>query len=358
VLDLTTDLVTLTRALCDVPSVSGDERALADLVETALAGLPHLEVLRDGDAVVARTDLGRERRVVLAGHLDTVPIAGNLPSELREGADGPVIWGRGTVDMKAGVAVLLALAAAVREPVVDLTYVFYDAEEVESERNGLGRLVARHPDWVRADMAVLGEPTAGALEGGCNGTLRVEVVVPGVAAHSARSWMGENAVHAAHTVLARLNDYSAVDVDVDGLIYREGLNAVGIRGGIAGNVIPDECIVTVNYRFAPSRTEAEALDHVREVFDGYELRLTDTAPGARPGLDRPEAAELAAVVARRTGVPPRAKLGWTDVSRFSALGIPAVNFGPGDPVLAHADDEQTPVAHLDACFGVLHEWLT
>lgn len=359
-LDLSADLVTLTRALCDVPSVSGDEKALADLVQAALEELEHLEVLRDGDAVVARTHLGRGRRVVLAGHLDTVPVAGNLPTELREEPDGAgqVIWGRGTVDMKAGDAVLLALAATVREPSVDVTYVFYDAEEVEADRNGLGRLVARHPDWVAGDMAVLGEPTAGALEGGCNGTLRVEVVVRGTAAHSARAWLGVNAVHGAAEVLARLVRYVPREVEVDGLTYREGLNAVGIRGGIAGNVIPDECVVTVNYRFAPSRTEAQAKAHVREVFDGYEVRVTDSAPGSRPGLDRPEALELADVVARLTGLPPRAKQGWTDVARFAGLGVPAVNFGPGDPSLAHADDERTPVSDLVVCFDALRTWLT
>ncbi|MDO8121405.1 succinyl-diaminopimelate desuccinylase [Isoptericola sp. b490] len=357
-LDLSADLVTLTRALCDVPSVSGAERQIADLVHGALSGLGYLEVLRDGDAVVARTHLARGRRVVLAGHLDTVPVAANLPSELRDSADGPVVWGRGTVDMKGGVAVLLALAAAVREPSADLTYVFYDAEEVEADRNGLGRLVARHPDWVAGDMAVLGEPTAGALEGGCNGTLRVEVVVPGRAAHSARSWLGVNAVHGAAEVLHRLVEYRPREVDVDGLVYREGLNAVGIRGGVAGNVIPDECVVTVNYRFAPSRSEHEAFEHVSALFDGYEVRLTDSAPGARPGLDRPEAAGLAAVVAGLTGRPPRAKQGWTDVARFAGLGVPAVNFGPGDPSLAHADDERTPVADLTVCFEALRAWLT
>jgi succinyl-diaminopimelate desuccinylase len=246
----------------------------------------------------------------------------------------------------------------VREPSSDVTYVFYDAEEVESARNGLGRLVAHHPEWVAGDMAVLGEPTAGALEGGCNGTLRVEVVVAGKAAHSARSWLGVNAVHGAAEVLRRLVEYTPREVDVDGLVYREGLNAVGITGGIAGNVIPDECVVTVNYRFAPSRSQDAALAHVREVFDGYELRVTDTAPGARPGLDSPAATGLAEVVARLTGRPPQAKQGWTDVARFTALGVPAVNFGPGDPSLAHADDEQTPVADLAVCFGALREWLT
>ncbi|HMO11101.1 MAG TPA: succinyl-diaminopimelate desuccinylase, partial [Actinotalea sp.] len=323
----------------------------------ALRTLGHLEVLRDGDAIVARTDLGRARRVVLAGHLDTVPVAGNLPAQLRAEPAGDVLWGRGTVDMKGGVAVLLALAAAVRTPAMDVTYVFYDAEEVESSRNGLGRLVTRHPDWVAGDMAVLGEPTAAALEGGCNGTVRVEVTVRGTAAHSARSWLGVNAVHGAAAVLDRLVRYAAREVEVDGLVYREGLNAVGIRGGVAGNVIPDECVVTVNYRFAPSRSEAEALAHVREVFDGFDVQVTDSAPGARPGLDRPEAVELAEVVAALTGRAPSAKQGWTDVARFAALGVPAVNFGPGDPSLAHADDERVPVADLTACFDALRVWL-
>jgi len=357
-LDLTSDLVTLTRALCDLPSVSGSEREIADAVEAALRALGHLEVLRDGDCVVARTQLGLAERVVLAGHLDTVPIARNLPTQLRDTPDGPVVWGRGTVDMKAGDAVLLALAAAVRSPTRDVTWVFYDNEEVASELNGLGRLVANHPDWVTGDIAVLGEPTSGAIEGGCNGTLRVEVVVPGHAAHSARSWLGVNAIHGAAAVLERLVAHEPRVVEVDGLTYREGLNAVGIRGGIAGNVIPDECVVTVNHRFAPDRSEDEALAVVRELFEGYEVRLTDTAPGARPGLDHPAAAAFVAAVGAVTGEPPRAKLGWTDVARFSALGVPAVNFGPGDPSLAHADDEQTPVAHLALCFDALKAWLT
>ncbi len=357
-LDLTADLVTLTRALCDMPSVSGSEEEISDAVERALRGLGHLEVLRDGNALVARTLLGRAERVVLAGHLDTVPVARNLPTEVRSTPDGPVVWGRGTVDMKAGDAVFLALAASLRAPTRDVTWVFYDNEEVASELNGLGRLVANHPDWVSGDIAVLGEPTSGAIEGGCNGTLRVEVVVPGRAAHSARSWLGVNAIHGAAAVLERLAAHEARVAVVDGLTYREGLNAVGIRGGIAGNVIPDECVVTVNHRFAPDRTEQEALAGVRALFDGYEVRVTDTAPGARPGLDHPAAAAFVAAVGAVTGRPPRAKLGWTDVARFSALGVPAVNFGPGDPSLAHADDEQTPVADLTVCFDALHGWLT
>ena len=362
-LDLRGDVVDLARAVCDIPSVSGDERRLADAVERALRAEPHLEVLRDGDAVMARTSLGRAERVVIAGHLDTVPIAANLPTELRtvtatDGSTSVELWGRGTVDMKGGVAVQLALAATVPEPTRDVTWVFYDNEEIAAVHNGLARLMRNPPDWLRADFAVLCEPTVAAIEGGCNGTLRAEVRIPGRTAHSGRSWLGVNAVHGAAPVLQRLTDYVARAVEVDGLTYREGLNAVAIRGGIAGNMIPDECVVTVNYRFAPAIDLAEAEAHVREVFAGYDVQVTDGAPGARPGLDHPAAAAFAEAVAGLTGRPPAAKLGWTDVARFSALGVPAVNFGPGDPTLAHADDERCPVDQIRECLTGLRSWLT
>ncbi len=353
-LDPRGDLVALTRAICDVPSVSGDERALADLVEEALRSAAHLEVLRDGDAVVARTHLGRAQRVVVAGHLDTVPVADNLPTRVV----GDELWGRGTVDMKGGVAVALALAVALDAPTRDVTWVFYDHEEVAADLNGLGRLVRNHPDWLACDFAVLGEPSNGGLEGGCNGTLRAEVRLAGVAAHSARAWAGVNAVHAAGEVLRRLEAYEPRSVDVDGLVYRESLNAVLISGGTATNVIPDGCVVTVNYRFAPSSSVADAQAHVRELFDGYDVVVTDAAPGARPGLDAPAAQEFAAAVLAVTGGAPAPKYGWTDVARFSELGVPAVNFGPGDPMLAHKDDERCPLAQLRTSYEALRVWLT
>jgi len=276
-LDLTSDLVTLTRELCDLPSESGQEAALADAIEAALREQPHLEVLRDGDAVVARTRLGARSRVVIAGHIDTVPVADNLPTRVvGEGARAE-IWGRGTVDMKGGVAVQLALAAALDEPTRDVTWVFYDHEEVDASLSGLGRIVRNHPDWLAGEFAILCEPTAAGIEGGCNGTLRLEVRVAGVAAHSARAWMGVNAIHGAAEVLRRLEAYEPASVEVDGLVYREGLNAVTIRGGVATNVVPDSCTVTVNYRFAPSSSLAQAEAHVREVFDGYEVVVVDGA---------------------------------------------------------------------------------
>jgi succinyl-diaminopimelate desuccinylase len=358
VLDPAGDLIVLTRALCDIPSVSGDEATIADVIEAALRPHEHLEVLRDGDTVVARTNLGLPSRVVVAGHIDTVPIADNVPTTVVGTGDDEVIWGRGTVDMKGGVAIQVALAAELSAPTRDVTWVFYDNEEVEASLNGLGRVARNHPDWLAADFAVLGEPSNAGIEGGCNGTLRVEVALSGVTAHTARSWMGSNAIHSAGEVLRRLESYVAAEIEVDGLVYREGLSAVAIRGGVAGNVVPDECVVTVNFRFAPARSVAQAEAHVREVFAGFDVTLTDAAPGARPGLDAPAAAEFAAVVLAVTGGAPAPKFGWTDVARFASLGIPAVNFGPGDPLLCHKDDERCAAAQVRLCHDALRTWLT
>ncbi|MFJ4411370.1 succinyl-diaminopimelate desuccinylase [Streptomyces sp. NPDC088910] len=350
-LDLSQDAARLTAQLVDVPSVSQQEKALADLVEEALRGLPHLTVDRDGDAVVARTRLGRAERVVLAGHIDTVPIADNLPSRLDENG---LLWGCGTSDMKAGVAVQLRLAATLTAPNRDLTYVFYDAEEIAAEFNGLKRLVERHPEWLAGDFAVLMEPTDGKVEGGCQGTLRIRVETTGRRAHSARSWLGDNAIHKAAPILDRLAVYEPRRVVIDGLEYREGLNAVRVEGGHAGNVIPDSCAVTVNFRFAPDRSEAEALAHAEEVFDGFTVVLTDSAPGALPGLAHPAAAAFV----RAIGTEPAPKDAWTDVARFSALGVPAVNYGPGDPKLAHAREEHVAVAAVLEAEERLRGWLT
>ncbi|MEU3569629.1 succinyl-diaminopimelate desuccinylase [Kitasatospora sp. NPDC036755] len=349
-LDLTLDGGTLTARLVDFPSVSGDEQALADAVETALRGYPHLTVDRHGNNVVARTNLGRAERVVLAGHLDTVPIADNLPSYV----EGDLLYGCGTSDMKSGVAVQLRLAATLAEPNRDLTYVFYDCEEVEAHRNGLGHLASEHPDWLAGDFAVLMEPSGAMVEGGCQGTLRAQVRLTGVRAHAARSWLGDNAIHHAAEVLGRLDRYQPRRVEIDGLEYREGLNAVRIDGGVAGNVIPDECVVTVNFRYAPDRSEADAEKHVREVFDGFELTVTDFAPGALPGLSQPAAQAFLAA----TGGQARAKFGWTDVARFSALGVPAVNYGPGDPNLAHKREEHCSLSAIAEVEERLRAWLT
>jgi succinyl-diaminopimelate desuccinylase len=347
--DVLVDPVELTRVLVDVESVSRNEKVIADCVEEVLRSASHLSVDRHGNTVMARTDLGREQRVVLAGHLDTVPINNNFPSTVVD----DLIYGCGTSDMKSGVALALHLAATLPDPGYDVTYLFYEAEEIEHQYNGLGLVAEAHPDWLEADFAVLLEPTYGTVEAGCQGTLRVVARTHGRRAHTARAWRGVNAIHAAGEILRRLDDYRPRTVTIDGCTYREGLNAVRIAGGVAGNVVPDECAVEVNMRFAPDRTEKQALEHVQEVFEGFELEVTDSAPGALPGLTAAPAREFLAAV----GSAPAAKLGWTDVARFAALGIPALNYGPGDPLLAHAPDEHVEIGKIRDGAATLHRWL-
>jgi succinyl-diaminopimelate desuccinylase len=352
-LDLRGDPVALTAALVDIPSESRDEARLADEIESALREQTRgFEVIRNGNAVLARTHHQKPSRVLLAGHIDTVPVAGNLPSR----RDGDQLRGCGTSDMKSGDAVFLHLAASVDEPVHDITLVLYDCEEIEHDANGLGRIERELPDWLRADVAVLGEPTGGYIEAGCQGTLRVVVSANGTRAHSARAWLGDNAIHKLGAVLDRLTAYRARTVDIDGCTYREGLSAVSIDGGVAGNVVPDRASVTLNFRFAPDRSVAQAFAHMREALDGLDVALeqTDAAEGAPPGLTMPAAATLVAAAGGRV----RAKFGWTDVARFSALGIPAVNYGPGDPNLAHRADERVEVAQITAAVDTLRGYLT
>jgi succinyl-diaminopimelate desuccinylase len=348
-LDLAVDAVRLTEDLVNIESVSGNEQAIADAVESALAGCTHLEVQRFGQTVVARTELGRDERVVIAGHLDTVPLNHNLPAR----RDDDALHGLGACDMKAGVAVALGIAATVPEPNRDVTFLFYECEEVEAERNGLQLLAQSHPELLQSDFAILMEPSDAVVEAGCQGTLRVDVTTRGTRAHSARSWTGVNAIHGAAEVLARLNAYEPRRPVIDGLEYHEGLNAVFVSGGVAGNVLPDECTVSVNYRFAPDRSVDEAYAHMQEVFEGFETELSDSAPGALPGLSVPAAAAFVEAVGGRANP----KFGWTDVARFSGLGIPAVNFGPGDPHLAHRQDEFVPLGQITAVDRQLRSWL-
>jgi succinyl-diaminopimelate desuccinylase len=316
-------------------------------------------VERIGNNVLARTNLGRPTRVVLAGHLDTVPIADNVPSRL----EGDRLYGCGTSDMKSGDAVMLRVAGRFgvpgAEPAHDLTFVFYDNEEVEAVKNGLGRIARERRGWLYGDLAILLEGTDGDIEAGCQGTLRARLTTAGRRAHSARSWLGQNAIHGLAGPLATLAAYEAREVEIDGCTYREGLNAVGISGGVAGNVIPDEAALLVNFRYAPDRDEDAAEAHVREVFAealraGATLEIVDHSGGALPGLSEPAAAAFVAAVGR----PARAKLGWTDVARFAAFGIPAVNYGPGDPTLAHTREEHVLVDRLQPTEDALVAYLS
>ncbi|MGN7227084.1 succinyl-diaminopimelate desuccinylase [Dietzia maris] len=382
-LDLTADPVDLTRALVDIPSPSREEDAIAAAVHDALvatvAGFTgpaadQTEVVRDGNRVLARTSRGLPTRVVLAGHLDTVPLADNVPCRVTGEGTDTVLHGCGTVDMKSGDAVFLHLFAALAdsdELAHDLTLVLYDCEEIEATANGLGVLERTHRDWLTGDVAILGEPTGGLIEAGCQGTLRIRVHARGVRAHSARSWLGDNAVHRLAPVLGALAAYEARSVDIDGCVYREGLQAVRMSAGVAGNTVPDEAWLDVNFRSAPDRDIDAALAHALDALGltglprvaegetppaepGLYWELTDLSPGALPGLGAPAAAELV----RAAGGRVRAKYGWTDVSRFAALGIPAVNLGPGDPGMAHKRDEYCPAAQITEVGRVLRTYLT
>jgi succinyl-diaminopimelate desuccinylase len=339
-----TDLLALTAELVDIPSVSRDEGAICDVVEQRLRAVPWLAVERVGDNVVARTELGRPQRLLLVGHVDTVPANGNE----RARVEGDVLWGLGAADMKGGIAVLVDLAETVDAPGVDVSYVFYAGEEIAAEHNGLRLLFAERPDLVSGDAAILGEPTEGVVEAGCQGTMKVEVVLAGARAHTARPWMGRNAVHRLGRVLAVVESFPERRPVLDGCEYREALQAVRVEGGVAGNVVPDRATVVLNHRFAPDRTPAQAEATVRELLapaldDGDSLEVVEVADGAPPGLDHP----LLAPLVERLGLPVRAKLGWTDVARFSAAGIPACNIGPGDPLLAHTAEERVERRSLE-----------
>lgn len=361
-LDLLADPVELSARLVDIPSPSHQERAIADALEDALlrafADRPgSVEVLRHGDNVLARTHRGLGTRVVLAGHIDTVPLADNVPHTFEDG----ILHGCGSVDMKSGLAVyahVFARLAATPELKSDLTLICYAGEEVASEFNGLGHIARDLPGWIEGDLALLGEPTGGVIEAGCQGSIRVKVVAHGVRAHSARAWLGENAAHRLVRVLERVADYTPrAAVNIDGCVYREGLNVVHLESGVATNTIPDEAWAFVNFRFAPDRTTDEALRHLLDILGeapGVEILVDDVAGAAAPGLDRRITRRLIDAV----GGEVRAKYGWTDVSRFAAAGIPAVNFGCGDPGFAHKKDEQCPVAQIRGVARALEAYLT
>lgn len=358
VLDLLRDPIALTEQLVNIPSPSGDEKEIADAIESSLRSLnlPGVEVIRFNDNVLARTNRNLQQRVILAGHVDTVPIADNLPSHRALNSENQdTLFGCGTVDMKSGLAVYLHIFARLcHRATRDLTFIAYEGEEVSGDRNGLGHIQREHPDWLEGDLALLGEPTGGWIEAGCQGSLRIRVTAHGTRAHSARSWLGDNAIHKLAPLISHIADYQPRNVTIDGLTYREGLNIVGMESGVANNVIPDEAWMNINFRFAPDRNVDEATTHVVETLgldslEGITWSLDDAVPGALPGVG---------VAGALGGGKVRAKYGWTDVARFSALGIPAVNFGAGDPSYAHKRDEQCPVHQITQVAEMLHTYLS
>ena len=348
------DTFMLAADLVAIPSVSFEEARITELITEELRRAEHLEVVTAGDNVVASTDLGRQWRLILAGHTDTVPAAGNAEARI----DGDILWGLGAADMKSGLAVMLDLAVNMRLPIVDVTYVFYAREEVAAVHNGLHEVAAARPDLLAADVALLLEPTGAIVEAGCQGTMRLKVTLAGERAHTARAWMGRNAIHRLASVLSVVEGYEPRRPTVSGCEFREGLQAVHVSGGVAGNVVPDEASLTINHRFAPDRTPEQAEEHVRALIEpvlgpGDSVEVTDMAPPADPGLDH----SLLKALVRNSGAAPRAKLGWTDAAFFASRGVPASNFGPGDPLLAHTSQEQVHRDSLNKVYRVLEDLL-
>ncbi|MCY3632097.1 MAG: succinyl-diaminopimelate desuccinylase [bacterium] len=352
---MTTDLLAKTAELIDVASVSYQEAAIADLIESRLRAVPGLSVDRVGDNVVARTDLGRPLRVLIGGHSDTVPPNDNAVARI----EGDVLWGLGAADMKSALAVMLELAADVAEPAVDVTWLFYAREEVRVADSGLRELFEVRPDLLAADVALLGEPTGGAIEAGCQGSMRAVVTLAGARAHTARPWMGVNAIHRLGSVLRLAEAYEPRTPVIDGCQFRESLQAVAVEGGVAGNVVPDQAQVTLGYRYAPDRRPTEAEDILRELLapllgDDDQFEVTEHAPAALPGLGHP-------VLQRLIGdnnLEIKAKLGWTDVAFFAERGIPAANFGPGDSTLAHTAEERVDRAAVESYRRCLEALIT
>ena len=346
-------LLGMATALVAIPSVSHYESPLADAVEAALDLCPWLEVERVGDNVVARTRLGRAQRVLIGGHLDTVPPSGGNeePRIVEE-----TLYGVGACDMKGGLAVLLHLAGMHPDPSVDVTWCFYVCEEVDQRFNGLRAIWDHRPELLEADAAVLAEPTGGVVEAGCQGTMRVRIELAGATAHTARPFTGRNAIHRMAPLLQRVADWPGREVELDGCTYAEQVQAVSVEGGVADNVVPDEARVTLNHRYAPDRGAKEAEAFLLELLQGTWdpetgdcWEVLDAGDGAPPSLGHPLLHDLVA----KSGAAPKAKVGWTDVASFWEHGVPAANFGPGDPLLAHHPDERVSETQLERAREVL-----
>ena len=348
------DLLRRTAELIEIPSESFGEGPITDVIEQQLRASTHLEVTRVGDNLVARTSLGRATRVVLAGHTDTVPANGNARPRIEE----DLLWGLGSADMKGGLAVMLELARRHPVPAVDVTYVFYAREEVAAAHSGLGELFTLRPDLLEGDVALLGEPTDGEIEAGCQGTMRFRVLLRGGRAHVARAWMGRNAIHRLGGLLTAISQVEPRRPVILGCEFHEALQVVRVSGGVAGNVVPDEAEIDLVHRFAPDRSTDEAEAWVRQVLEpfleeGDEVERVDLSPAAYPAVDHP----VIATLIERNELGVRGKLGWTDVARFSERGVPAVNLGPGDSRLAHTPEEHLRRDSIDRTFAALDDLL-
>jgi len=337
-----------TLALVSISSVSRSEAEAMTYVHDQLP----LEPLFASDDVLFATTARRDGRpfVVLAGHVDTVPAQGNLPGRIAGGA----VHGLGASDMKGGVAVMLELARAAlsADLELDLGFLFFTREELPAEESPLPAFLGESRDAAHADLAIVLEPTDNEIHVGCVGNLSAQLTFRGVSAHSARPWTGENAIHRAAATLAPLAELEPLDVEVDGLVFREVVSAVAIEGGIADNVVPDRCVARLNYRYAPGRTREQAEARICELAGDAELEILGNSAPAHVVVDRPLVAKLRE--AGRFDVRP--KQAWTPVAQFAEAGLDAVNLGPGATRYAHRADERVEISELVRAYDALRRF--
>jgi succinyl-diaminopimelate desuccinylase len=341
----------LALALVDIRSVSGEEQALTGWLARQVGAQPHLEVVHEqGDALVF--GLGGSPEVLIAGHSDTVPEQGNLPGRLADG----FLHGLGAADMKGALAVMLALAGELgsRRPALNPQFVIFGGEELPQSNGVLGKLFGTCPSLLEARLAVMMEPTANRLQAGCLGNIKAELVFEGVAAHSARPWLGRNAIHDAIGALQGPVSLEPYDVVLEGLRFREVLSVTEIHGGIANNVIPDQVVCGLNFRYAGSRSPAQAEARLRELV-GTTGKLT--VIGNAPSAPVPAGNDLLDRLRQAGDLPMEPKQAWTPVAEFAAHGLDAINFGPGDPRMAHRRDERIAVDAMDTSLEVLRRFL-
>lgn len=352
----TDSLFELTKDLIQINSVSGNEKQLVDKLENHLKSFSHLKLTRISNTLVAECKKPETAQIILAGHVDTVPPASNETVKIV----GNTLYGLGACDMKGGIAVMIKLAESAKDFNVSTRFIFYESEEVEINKNGLQLLSRRQPELLKADGAILLEPTNSQLELGCQGVLLFNIQVKGVKAHAARPWKGVNSITRAPKIIESVKSFPKKKVMLEGVCYKESLEPVKFNSGSATNVIPDLAEITLSYRFAPDKSadiaQAEIFSHFKHVLDnslGDNIVILEARNGAYPASKSGIFKQLFELTSNKVS----AKLGWTDVAFFSENQTVAVNFGPGDPQLAHSPDEKLEKGELEQSYKILTQFL-
>ena len=339
----------LTQRTLDLVNIPSESRNEAEVYDYVISAVPLEQAYSDGESVLFAKREGKPL-VLLAGHTDTVPSQGNLPGRIEDGA----VVGLGASDMKAGLAVMIELArwAAETELTYDLGLLFFPREELGPAENPLPGVFERTPLVDEAQLVICLEPTDNTLQLGCLGNLNARAVFEGKSAHSARPWLGVNAIKLAFDGLRQVLEVEPRDVDIDGLVFREVISVTQLNAGIASNVIPARAEAILNFRYAPDRTPESAVERVRELV-GADVEILANSPPAHVALRSPLVEQLRAV----GDFEVQPKQAWTNVADFAARGLDAINLGPGGTRYAHAVDERVEISELERTYDALQRFL-